>query len=191
MDKNSPQTITRLLDAAHGGDLGARDQLYEFLYDHLTRMARAQLPRSATMTLDPSAVLHEAYLRIDRFAIKGQFQNRRLFLGYASSVMRSVIVDHARERLAHKRGGGDVEVTLDTGLAEMLSASDDGILGVHEALMALEGVDPRAFRVVEMRYFGGLTEREIAEILEVSVPTVKRDWCKARAFLFDCLRGDG
>jgi RNA polymerase sigma factor (TIGR02999 family) len=191
MDENSPKTITRLIGAAHSGDIKARDQLYEFLYSHLIRMARSHLRRSATMTLDPAAVLHEAYLRIDRVATKGQFENRRLFLGYASNVMHSVIVDYVRERRAHKRGGGGMEVTLDTGLAEMVSASDDGILGVHEALVALEGIDPRAFRVVEMRYFGGLTEQEIADVLDISVPTVKRDWRKARAFLFDCLRSDG
>lgn len=141
------------------------------------------------MTLDSSAVLHEAYLRIERSVGEREFANRRAFLGYASTVMRSVIVDYVRERKADKRRGSDIEITLDTGLADIVGAGDDGILEVHEALMALESVDQRAFRVVEMRYFGGLTEQEIAEVLEVSVPTVKRDWRRARAFLFDSLGG--
>jgi RNA polymerase sigma factor (TIGR02999 family) len=115
-----------------------------------------------------------------------QSAQRKAFFAYASHVMRSVIVDYVRERRAQKRGGGEAMITLTTGVAEE-SIGEDAIAHLHEALKALEQIDARAHLVVEMRYFGGMTEEEIADLLEVSVPTVKRDWRKARALLFDAI----
>ena len=122
------------------------------------------------------------------FHLKGGNQllpdtNRRVFFAYASRVMRSVIVDYVRERNAQKRGGGAQNVTLTAGLAETIF-TEHSVTDIERALVALESLDVRAYRVVEMRYFAGLTEEDIACVLEVSVPTVKRDWRKARAFLY-------
>ena len=183
------QTLTRLIDAARLGDLQARDRLYQVLYRDLSRIARGHLARSGA-TLDPAAVIHDSFLRMERSVGDGEFPHRKHFLGYASTVMRSVIVDYVRERKAGKRGGGEAEVTLNTGVAELI-ADEGGVLDIHEALSGLAQVDPRCHQVVEMRYFGGLTEEEVAGALGVSVPTVKRDWRKARAFLFDSLRNGG
>jgi RNA polymerase sigma factor (TIGR02999 family) len=113
--------------------------------------------------------------------------NRKQFFAYASAVMRSVIVDHVRERAAQKRGGGVAEVTLSTAAFEGLPDQPDAVR-VDEALQALGRIDERGHRLVEMRYFGGMTLEEIAEVLGFSVPTLKRDWQRARAFLFDYLR---
>lgn len=181
------QEITQLLHRAARGDAPARDQLYAALYRELSRLARRHLATSGTISLDASAVLHDAFLRISAAQTSGEFVNRREFFGYASAVMRNVIVDYVRQRQAHKRGSGERQLTLNTALAESLVA-DDGILDLHEALAALERIDARCHHVVEMRYFGGLTEEEIADVLAISVPTVKRDWRKARAFLFQHLQ---
>ncbi len=183
------QTVTRLIDAACRGDLTARDQLYEVLYRDLSRIARSHLARSGS-TLDPTAVIHDSFLRMERSLGNGEFLNRKYFLGYASTVMRSVIVDYVRERKADRRGGGEANLTLGTHIVNLASVEGD-VLGIHEALSALARADERCHRVVEMRYFGGLTEEEVADALDVSVPTVKRDWRKARAFLFDYMSNAG
>lgn len=180
------QTVTRLIDAALGGDHDARNRLYEILYRDLSRIARSHLAQSGS-TLDPTAVIHDSFLRMERLLGHGEFPNRKYFLSYASTVMRSVVVDYIRERMANRRGGGDVHVTLGTHAANFAPVDDD-VLGVHEALSALSRIDERCHRVVEMRYFGGLTEEEVADVLDVSLPTVKRDWRKAKAFLFDYMR---
>jgi RNA polymerase sigma factor (TIGR02999 family) len=127
-------------------------------------------------------LVHEAYLR---FVNSGELRadDRRAFFAYASSVMRSVVVDNARERLAERRGGDLMQVTLSTQVADSVPAEDEAILQVHEALIALAEADPRAARVVEMRYFGGYTEQEIADALDIDVRTVNRDWQKARLLL--------
>jgi RNA polymerase sigma factor (TIGR02999 family) len=178
--------VTQLLHQAAAGDMAARDHLYAALYPELMRIARAHVARAGTVSLAPPALLHEAYLRV---AARGatDLANRRVFFAYASTVMRNVIIDYVRERRAQKRGGGASMITLHTGIADEAIA-EESIEGLADALAALEKIDPRSHRVVEMRYFGGLTEEEIAASLAVSVPTVKRDWRKARAFLFDALR---
>jgi RNA polymerase sigma factor (TIGR02999 family) len=187
MDSDDCRTITRLLHRAAQGDLPARDKLYSALYRELSRIARSHLSRAGTISLDAPAILHDSFMRMEGTAPQGEFANRRVFFGYASTVMRNVIVDYVRERRAQKRGAGERELTLNTGIVETVLAEED-ILDLHEALCDLERVDPRSHRVVEMRYFAGMTEEEIAGVLDVSVPTVKRDWRKARAYLFDYLR---
>ena len=155
------------------------------LYSELMRLARAQLARAGTMSLDAPSLVHEAYLRFQR---QGAIQSvqRNAFFAYAAQVMRSVVIDYVRERRALKRGGGAPMLTLTTGIPGA-GIGEDAIEPLHEALQLLASIDARAHRVVELRYFGGLDEAEIADILDVSVPTVKRDWRKARAYLFDAL----
>jgi RNA polymerase sigma factor (TIGR02999 family) len=175
--------ITVLLEQSRAGDTAARDRLFTLLYADLRRLARAHLSKAGPITLDPSAIVHEAWLRCGDTPAGG---NRGQFFAYASTVMRSVIVDHVRERAAQKRGGGVGSVTLSTSALEDLPGEPDA-LAVDEALQALERVDARGHKLVEMRYFAGMTMEEIAEVMALSVPTLKRDWRRARAFLFDYL----
>jgi RNA polymerase sigma factor (TIGR02999 family) len=176
--------ITEQLGRAAAGEAGAQERLYELLYRELKRLARGHLARVGPITLDPTAIVHEVWMR-SRSADPAT--SRSQFFAHASSVMRSVIVDHVRERQALKRGGGNAPVTLETAALNALPGHHE-VLQVDEALRALAKVDERCHRVVEMRYFGGLTEEEVAQALGLSVPTIKRDWRRARAFLFDYLR---
>jgi RNA polymerase sigma factor (TIGR02999 family) len=177
--------ITGHLQRAAAGDDAAREQVYTLLYGELKRLARGHLSRAGAITLDPSALVHEAWLR-SHDTQSGV--SRGAFFAHASAVMRSVIVDHVRARGAEKRGGGEAEVTLSTQALDGLPPAP-GVLQVDDALRALARIDERCHRVVEMRYFGGLTLEEIAEATELSVPTLKRDWRRARAFLYDYLAG--
>jgi RNA polymerase sigma factor (TIGR02999 family) len=165
--------------AALPKDLDAR------VYAELMRLARSQLARAGTMSLDAPSLVHEAYLRFQAQGAIASAQ-RNVFFAYSAQVMRTVIVDYVRERHALKRGGGEPMMTLTTGIPGV-SVGEDGVERLHEVLQALQKIDPRSHQVVELRYFGGLTEQEIADVLAVSVPTVKRDWRKARAFLFDAI----
>ena len=175
--------ITVLLAQSQNGDTAARDRLFTLLYPELQRLARSHLYKAGPMTLDPTTIVHEAWLRTGGDAQAG---NRRQFFAHASTVMRSVIVDHLRERAADKRGGGHADLTLSTAAFDALPGAPEP-LRVDEALRALGRVDERCHRLVEMRYFGGMTLEEIAEVMDLSVPTLKRDWRRARAFLFEYL----
>jgi RNA polymerase sigma factor (TIGR02999 family) len=179
--------ITTLLERAHQGDLQARNELFEQVYSELSRLARQKLGRDAAYTnLNAASLVHEACLRL--MAHRGvPGENRLAFFTYAASVMRSVIIDYVRQRGAHKRGGAKVHVTLTTNEPEEVGTSPD-VETLDSALRQLEGIDARAHQVVEMRYFGGLSIEEIAEALEISPATVKRDWQKARAFLYQQLQ---
>jgi RNA polymerase sigma factor (TIGR02999 family) len=180
--------ITLLLQRARDNDRAAIDALFELLYQDLRRIAHARLAASGHQTLlDTSALVHEAYLRFQQ-ADRITLNDREHFLAYAASTLRSVVVDFMRKRHAERRGGDAVHVTLDTNLAESVGASDDEILAVHEALQELARVDSRLVQVVEMRYFAGLTETEIASILGVTDRTVRRDWEKARVLLAGMLK---
>lgn len=185
-DDDSRAGITLILNRALAGDAASRERVYAMLYAELLRLARSHLSGSGALSLNPSALVHEAYLRmLAREATP--MRDRRAFFAYASSVMRSVLIDHVRAGAAEKRGGLFTPVTLTTGVLNSVAASED-FSRLNDALDALRGVDERSFRVVEMRYFAGMTEEDIAGELDVSVPTVKRDWRKARAFLFEQLR---
>ena len=178
--------ITGVLNQAVAGDAAAREHVYALLYGELLRLARSHLAGSGAVSLNPSVIVHEAYLRmLKRDATP--LRDRRAFFAYASSVMRSVLIDHVRARSAEKRGGGEAPLTLTTGVLQSAIASED-FTRLNDALLELRSVDDRCFQVVEMRYFAGMTEEDIAAELAVSVPTVKRDWRKARAFLFEQLR---
>ena len=181
-------SITELLSAARQGDRQAAGEAFSLLYDELRRLARAKLRRHQTMTLlDTTSLVHESYLRLVG-AQALPVVDRHHFFTYAARVMRSVIVDFARARQAERRGGDAVHVVLDTGIAANAVAPENDVLRVHEALDVLAQADARLAQVVEMRYFGGLTEPEIAQALDVSERTVRRDWEKARLLLFAALQ---
>jgi RNA polymerase sigma factor (TIGR02999 family) len=180
--------ITTLLHAANAGDSHAADQVVSLLYGELHRLARSRLRRAGELTLlDTTALVHESYLRIQQ-AGKLDFADRRHFLAYAAKAMRTIAIDIARARQAERRGGEALHVTLNTELGDSVASQEDEMLRVHEALDELMDVDERLGQVVEMRYFGGLTEAEIAECLGVTERTVQRDWQKARLFLSMALR---
>lgn len=177
-----------MLKAASQGDRAAGDRVVAALYDDLRRQARRHLRQSGGMTLlDTTALVHEVWLRLAD--LQGHdYPDRRHFLAYAARAMRSVVVDLVRARQADRRGGGQQMLTLNTAVAELTPQADDDVLKVHEALDELSQAEPRLGQVVEMRYFGGLAEREIAEALGVTERTVQRDWQKARLFLAASLR---
>lgn len=167
--------VTRLLVAWKGGDAGASDQLMPLVYDELRHLARSYLRRERTdHTLQPTALVHEAYLRlVDTTQV--DWQSRAHFFGIAARVMRRVLVDHARSRAAGRRGGGAVKISLDEA-GDLLRDEGRGLLALDEALAGLAELYPRPSRVVELRFFGGLTTPEIAGALGVSDSTVERDW---------------
>jgi RNA polymerase sigma factor (TIGR02999 family) len=178
-DQAAPGEVTRLLALAGTGDRGAIDHLFPRVYGELRRMARLQLGRSAgAITIEPTGLVHEAYMKLARGGAI-QAEGRAHFLAIAGRAMRQVLVDRARSRGARKRGGGAMAVTLMDGhsAVEMDPAR---MLALNDAIEALE---PRQRQVVEARFFAGLEEREIAELLGVSERTVRRDWVKARAWI--------
>jgi RNA polymerase sigma factor (TIGR02999 family) len=181
--------LTALLGRLQAGDPEARHALFAAAYAELHRLARARLRDGGRNTvLDTTSLVHESYLQ---FVSAGELRagDRRAFFAYASQVMRSVILNSVRERIAQKRGGGDARpLTLSTELAANVSEGEETVLRVHEALEALEQADPRLAQVAEMRYFGGYSEQEIAETLGTSERTVQRDWEKARMILALALR---
>ncbi len=161
---------------------------FDVLYDDLRRLARSELRRHQTITfLDATSLVHESYLRL---VGNGQVrvEQRGEFMAYMARVMRSVIVDFVRAKAADKRGGQQVHVPLDTELGDILPAADAEVLHVHEALKMLAASDQRMADIVEMHYFGGLTEPEIASVLSVSERTVRREWEKARLLLAVALK---
>lgn len=181
--------ISELIRRVNADEPGAQDALFSAAYGELRKLARARLRDGGRNTvLDTTALVHESYLR---FINGGQLRSddRRAFFAYASKVMRSVIIDAVRERQAERRGGDLQRITLDTQFADELPAGEDEVLKVHEALDALAQVEPRLAKVVEMRYFGGYTEAEVGEALQLTERTVRRDWDKARMLLGAMLKG--
>jgi len=180
--------ITLLLRAAGTGDREAADRAFALLYADLQRLAHSRMRRSGEITLlDTTALVHESYLRLQA-AGEVEFSDRQHFLGYAARVMHTVVVDLVRARSAERRGGGAQQVTLNTVIGDAATRHDDEILLVHEAMEELAAADERLARVVEMRYFGGLSEAEAAAVLGVNERTVQRDWQKARLFLATVLK---
>lgn len=180
--------ITALLQRAAADEPGAMDQVFALLYDDVHRMARARLAGNQPMTLlDTTSLAHEAYLRL-RNAGRIDVDSRARLMAYVSQVLRAVVVDFARRRNADRRGGGQVHVTLDTDVADSVAAADADVEHIAEALDVLETTDPRLRQVVEMRYFGGMTDSEIGEALGVTPRTVGRDWERARLLLSVALK---
>jgi RNA polymerase sigma factor (TIGR02999 family) len=177
------ERLTELLSRMQEGDKAARDAVFAAAYQGLRRLAHSRLrDRGRNTVLDTTALVHESYLRLVQTG-ELKIEDRRAFFGYASQVMRSVIVDSARARLAERRGGDAQKLALETDLVQDLARDEDAIVRVHEALQDLEKADPRVAQMVEMRYFGGYSDREIAETLEVTERTVQRDWEKAKLLL--------
>ncbi len=180
--------LTLLLTAAKSGDQQAIGQIFSLLYPELKAVARARLRRSMRLTMmDTTMLVHECFLRFLKLG-SVQLENRTHFLAYAAHVIRTVIVDIVRHEQADKRGGSDPHQTLDTAVAESVPADGADVIDVAGALEALSATDPRLASVVEMRYFAGFSEAEIAQVMGVSERTVRRDWTKARAFLMLALQ---
>ena len=176
------RTVSQLLQAWGQGDLQAREDLVPLVYQELRKRAAAYLRRERRdHTLQPTALVNEAYIRL-----MGQqrvtWLNRAQFFGVASQIMRRILVDHARERQAAKRAGG-IRVTLDDGMRSV-APLDCELLLLDDALQELAGLDERQAQIVELKYFGGLSEEEVAAVLSLSRATITREWQSARAWLY-------
>jgi len=183
--------VTRLLLAWSDGHAAAGDALMDAVYGELRKMARGYLRRErASHSLSPTALVHEAYLKlVDQQRVK--WQNRAHFFAIAARVMRRILVDHARRDLREKRGGGAVHVELENaeGLPQDTPVDVVDTLALNRALEKLEELDPDQARVVELRFFGGLTVEETATVLAVSPATIKREWAMAKSWLYRELTG--
>jgi RNA polymerase sigma factor (TIGR02999 family) len=186
----SPRTITQVLAQAGAGSPAAYDELFPLVYAELRRIAAREMRHERPgRTLQTTALVHEAYLRLLKDASLS-FESRAHFLGIAARAMREILIEHARARSARKRGGGAIRLTLDDAVAAVSSPPVD-VMALHEALERLARLDERHARVVELRYFGGLSVEESAAALGISPATVKRAWTLARAWLFRELGGAG
>ncbi len=181
--------LTELLGRMQSGDADARHALYAAAYPELHRLARARLRDGGrNAVLDTTCLVHESYLALRAGRVSCAPRTAGPFFAYASQVMRSVIVNSVRERVAEKRGGDLRPLTLSTNLAANVANDEETVLRVHEALEDLEKAEPRLAQVAQMRYFGGYSEQEIAETLDITERTVQRDWEKARLILAAALR---
>jgi RNA polymerase sigma factor (TIGR02999 family) len=157
--------------------------MFPLLYEELRRLARSRLAAGGRNTLlDTHALLHESFMRLQQ-AGHADLADREHFLAYAATTMRSIVVDHVRRRKAERHGGDVAHVTLNTAVADELGSSEDEVLDIHDALETLGKVEPRLVQVVEMRYFAGLSEVEVAGALGITDRTVRRDWERARLLL--------
>ena len=179
----SRQDISKLLQAWSDGDQSALDRLIPLVYKELRQMAANHLRRvAARNSLQPTAIVHEVYLRL--LEQRGvQFENRAQFFGLAAHLIRIILVDHARNRRAAKRGGGWRKVSLTEAL-DLAQTREVDLLTLDHALEGLRNRDPQQCSIVELRYFGGLTIEDTAKFLKISPATVKRDWTLARAWLY-------
>ena len=177
-----PGGITQLLLKWSGGDSSAREELMPLVYDELRRLASKYLHRERiNHTLQPTALVNEAYLRlVDQQKV--EWRNRAQFFGLAARLMRNILVDHARSHQAAKRGGQQYNVSLSRA-DRVFEKPEIDLVALHEALDRLAAHDPQKSRIVELRFFGGLTIDETAEVLDISHATVERDWKMARAWL--------
>lgn len=181
--------LTRVLDRVQQGDTRAAGELLPLVYDELRQLASAKMAREAAgHTLQPTALVHEAWLRLGGNAAPS-FQNRAHFFGAAAEAMRRILIERARRRLAAKRGGGTAPVDLDEIEIPSPVADDDQLLAVNEALEKFAVLDPRKAELVKLRYFVGMSFDEAATALGIAVPTAKQWWAYARAWLTVELRG--
>lgn len=186
----APETVTQLLAAADTGDAGAWHRIYALLYDDLHRIARSQIRQQAGLGLSPTSLISETWLKLA--GAEFDVRSRRHLTSLIARAMRFVLLDEARRVLADKRHAAAGVTSLDDELADP-GAEDrlEQLLALGRALDDLAGIDERLARVVELRYFGGLTEEEVAGTLDLNVRTIRRDWRRARAYLLDRLGGDG
>lgn len=179
--------FSTLLTASRGGDRVAFDQAFEVAYVELRRLARRQLRRLRPgQTLTTTSLVHETFVKL----VQGRAgaTDRAHFFALAARAMRQILVDYARQRGSRKRGGDRPPISLPADLVPAEAAAQE-MIGIDRALRGLEAIDERLARIVEWRFFGGMTEEEVAEALGVTARTVRRDWQKARAFLYRALRG--
>ncbi len=189
MEDGQPQSVTVLLQDWHRGDSSALARVAEIVDRELRRLASSYLRReSPGHTLQPTALVNEAYLRLIGQAERIDWENRSQFIGIAARHMRQILVDHARRNIAAKRGAGATTIPLDNAPASSHPRSVD-LMDLDEALNKLAGVDPRKARAMELKYFGGLEMAEIASVLKISVKTVEKDVRMAGAWLRAALRG--
>lgn len=186
--ETSTHDVTRLLISWSDGDKGALESLLPLIYRSLKKIAHQHLNRErGSHTLQTTALVHEAYLKlIDQNSVS--WKNRSHFFAIASQAMRRILIDHARKQIADKRGGKGEKISLDDVDTAVLT-TDQNLVHLDEALKQLEQVDEQQSRIVELRYFGGLTVDEVAEVLQISPRTVAREWAMARAWLFQNLSG--
>ena len=183
-----PGQVTQWLSGLGEAAPAAANQLFELLYDDLRRLARSHMRREDSgHTLSATALAHEAWFRMAE-QTRTRWKNRSHFLAVSSTMMRRILVNHELAHRAAKRDAVMVTITL-AGLAQIGAAPDRDLVAVHEALLAFEAIDARAAKVVELRFFGGLENEEVAEVLGISLATVKRDWTLARAWLHRELAG--
>ncbi|HET7276312.1 MAG TPA: sigma-70 family RNA polymerase sigma factor [Longimicrobiaceae bacterium] len=183
--------VTRLVSACVDGNDLAFDELFSVVYDDLRAVAHRQLRKEAQgHTLHTTALVHEAYLNLVDQTHSG-WRDRAHFFAIASTAMRHILIDYARRRGARKRGGIQIQVPLRDNIAVVDSDSSVELLELDDALNALSVQNPRMARIVECRFFGGMTVQETAEALDASVRTVEREWTRAKAHLYLALRGDG
>ena len=183
MDESSQSEITQILHDWNSGDEGAHERLLPYVYDELKRQARRLMSRErVNHTLQPTALVHEAFLRL---AKQGgvDWQNRSHFYGIASRLMRQILIDHARQHGATKRGDAQIHLSLDD-VSVSLETRASSILALDDALERLAKLDERQAKIVEMRFFGGLSNLEIAEALDISERTVVRSWSVAKLWLY-------
>ena len=185
-DPSPASEISRLLAGWNGGDREAKDRLFSIVYEELRRRARRQLGGGRrSLTLDTTALVHETFLKlVDRR--QAAWSDRQHFFAVASLAMRHILVDRARMRLSERRGRGMTPDLLDEASIAVDERAEE-LLALDAALEQLRSVDERAARVVELKFFGGLTFESSAEVLDVSPRTIKREWRKARAFLYEAL----
>lgn len=178
----TPAEVTQWLAHVGTDQPAVAQQLFELLYGELRRLARSQLRREdPSHTLSATALTHEAWFRLSA-QTRTHWKNRSHFLAVAATMMRRILINHAQARHAAKRDAELLPLTM-TGLEQVAATPDLDVLAVHEALLAFEALDPRAAKVVELRFFGGLEVEEVAEALAISSATVKRDWTLAQAWL--------
>jgi RNA polymerase sigma factor (TIGR02999 family) len=190
MTTDMRRTLERLVERASGGDHAALDDLLPVVYRELRGLARRYLGRERRgQSLQATALVHEAYLRLFKDTHL-RWQNRPHFMAIAAHVMREILVERARARGAAKRGGGRHRVTLDDALAAVPGAQVD-VLALHTALERLAALDAQQARIVELRFFGGLTVEETADVVGLSPATIKRHWAAARAWLYGELAPQG
>jgi RNA polymerase sigma factor (TIGR02999 family) len=184
------EDITQILRVLRDGGGGATEALLPLVYEELHAMAHRNLsPGARDVTLDTTALVHEAYIRLfDRST--PDWQDRRHFFSVAAIAMRQIIVDHARRRGAAKRGGAFRRLDLEDATHLAVEDQAEEIVALNDALLRLAKLDERLARIVELRFFGGLSVEEVAEVMEMSERTVKRDWRKARALLLQAMTAE-
>lgn len=190
-DDDAPNDVTRMLSRLSGGDPAVLDELLPRIYTELRGLARNYLGREyrRNHTLEPTALVHEAYLRLVNQR-ESSWESRAHFFGAAANVMRQILVDHARRRSADKRGGEFQQVQMNESVVISTSEKSFELLALDEALSELAEFDPQKSKIVELRYFGGLSVEETAQVLGVSEITVKRHWRVAKAWLYDKLKAE-